>query len=876
MRISSTIPFFVLAGAIAVGIALTAPAAPPAAVGAAATGSPTTAPGYAALAARLGALSRRVMQVSKVGPGNLKMAAALLEAAQRMDPTEPRYPRQLVDVLAGIRDDANANQERMVAAQAFRKLQPEDRPIQLTIVDLYLSQIQAAEKKEAYLNDLLGRMEIHPEVRSGIALRLADVLGERKSEDEVLKAVRESLRLNPLNLEALQREFALTVRSATQPVERVRLVTAMLRSNPNQANVMVDLAQQLADLGLTDESLLWFAQGKALVRLSHSPEPPEYAARYAMEAFIADQTKTVADICDYLMEATEDVTAPMLRLMQEMRKDDKPAAAKYRAMGHNILVNKIQQVRGFLGVKGATTQPTGGEVISIPDLSDDAALLGGSENKEVQRAQAFYIDTLQTLAWFEVYFDESPDEAKKITDFLEKVLKPGNPTLARTVGWIYLIKGDTTAAKQKLSAVADRDPLAGMGLLRLSRAGAADAAELDAAATRLMTASPSGLMGAILWNEFHPRQIKLVPRPEAESVRAELRKFPVQWLKILDQPQNFYLVKAEPLKVSFAYGEPVMARVTVQNIGNDDITVGPLGLIRPELGFDANIPQLKDATPQPMQGVAGERLWQQGVLHPKQSITQNVRLDDGSLWQVFMQTPTMPLSLSMTIRTNWAVAKGNVIVSMPGGLNAPFERAFERAPFLQTADEFRKAEAEISGGTDEQKIRRLDLINTYLQIIRAQIARAEKEQANMGTLKEQAMEFDQAIRGAMSDPDAPVRFWARYSQATSGSEETRALILKRMLSDPDWASRLVGMTGVFGTPPEKWKAVVGPLTADPEPLVRRMASGMVEFAAAALAAPADAGTGRLDPPRVPATQESTTRPTTQEAPIGPRLPTTAP
>ena len=612
------------------------------------------------------------------------------------------------------------------------------------------------------------------------------------------------------------------------------------------------------------------------MRLAHSVEPPEYAARYAMEAFIADQNQLVAEICDYLMQATEDVTAPMLRLMQEQRKDDKAGATKYRELAHNILVNKIQQARGFLGSKGATTQPTGGELIPIPDLTSDAALLGGSDNKEVQRAQAFYIDTLQTLAWCEVYFDEKPEEAKRITDFLEKVLKPGNQTLARTVGWIYLVTGDATAAKQKLSAVADRDPLAGMGLVRLARAAGEDPTGLDATATRLMTQSPSGLMGAILWNEFHPRQIKLLPRPEAESVRAELRKFPVQWLKVLDQPQNFYLVKAEPLKVSFAYGEPVMARVTVQNIGNDDITVGQLGLIRPDLGFDANIPQLKDATPQPMQAVAGERLWQQGVLHPKQSITQNVRLDDGSLWQVFMQTPTMPLSLSMTIRTNWAVAKSNVIVSMPAGLNAPFERAFERAPFLQSADEFRKAEAEISGGTDEQKIRRLDLINTYLQIIRAQIVRAEKEQSNMGTLKEQAMEFDQAIRGAMSDPDAPVRFWARYSQATSGSEETRAAILKRMLSDPDWASRLVGLTGLFAITPERWKAIASPMLQDPEPLVRRMAAGMIEFAAAAMAAPADAGTGRIDSPRVPATQESTTRPTTQELPDPKRVPTTVP
>ncbi len=668
-----------MVGVAAAGIVATAPGAPPAGAGPAIAG-PTTAPGYAAVAAHLGVLAHRVLQVQKMDPGNWKMAAALLEAAQRMDGAEPRYPRLLVDALFEIKDDPNIFQERMAAAQAFRKLQPEDRSIQVLIIELFLSQMQSAEKKEAYLNDLLGRLEIHPEVRSVVAVRLSDVLMEKKSEEEVQKALREALRLNPLNLEALQREFSLTVRSTTQPVERAHIEVAMLRSNPNQFGIMVDLAQQLADVGLVDESLNWFTQAGLLANMSHSASPRDYVLRYAVEAFIADQNQLAAQGCEEILKSGEDQTALMLRLMQEQRKENKQSIDQYRSLTHNAIVNRLQQIRNFLGVKSAATQPSGGEEIAVPDLSGDGPLLAKSESRETQQGQAAYVDSLLTLAWFEVYFNQKPKEAKRVTDFLDQIL-PANAGVARIVGWIYLVDGDATAAKQKLSAVADRDALAAMGLIRLGRAGAEDAAKLDAQAAQLLSQNPSGLTGATLWNEFHARQIKLTPKPDAEPMRAELRKFSAGWLKILDKPQNYYLLKAEPTKVSFEFSEPVLARVSLQNIGSDDITVGRDGVIRPDMWFDANIPQLKAAVPQPMQGVAIERLWQQGVLHPKQIISQVVRLDDGALSMPFMQNPSLPLSLTMTVRTNWAVAQGNVVFSLPAGLSVALRAGVRAGAF---------------------------------------------------------------------------------------------------------------------------------------------------------------------------------------------------
>ena len=63
-------------------------------------------------------------------------------------------------------------------------------------------------------------------------------------------------------------------------------------------------------------------------------------------------------------------------------------------------------------------------------------------------------------------------------------------------------------------------------------------------------------------------------------VKTEADRFPKAWLHIIDQPQAFYGIHAEPVNVSRAYGDPLFAKLTINNLTDSDLTIGPDGVIK--------------------------------------------------------------------------------------------------------------------------------------------------------------------------------------------------------------------------------------------------------------------------------------------------------
>jgi hypothetical protein len=77
---------------------------------------------------------------------------------------------------------------------------------------------------------------------------------------------------------------------------------------------------------------------------------------------------------------------------------------------------------------------------------------------------------------------------------------------------------------------------------------------------------------------------------------------------------KFYKLTAEPLTVSHAFGQPVLATVTIQNVSDYDITLGDDGTIKPDLWFDAKLIGLVQ---QVIPAIAYDRIGQQVVLKAK-------------------------------------------------------------------------------------------------------------------------------------------------------------------------------------------------------------------------------------------------------------------
>src|SRR6185437_8238540 len=76
-----------------------------------------------------------------------------------------------------------------------------------------------------------------------------------------------------------------------------------------------------------------------------------------------------------------------------------------------------------------------------------------------------------------------------------------------------------------------------------------------------------------------------------QFVDAQLNKLSAAYVLVLDprQAMRVYSVIAEPVQTTFGFGTAVLARVTIENISDVDLTLGPDSLIRPDLWIDAQM-----------------------------------------------------------------------------------------------------------------------------------------------------------------------------------------------------------------------------------------------------------------------------------------------
>src|SRR5258706_14400590 len=129
-------------------------------------------------------------------------------------------------------------------------------------------------------------------------------------------------------------------------------------------------------------------------------------------------------------------------------------------------------------------------------------------------------------------------------------------------------------------------------------------------AVLFLTKHPGGLLSIRALDVLRDKKPVLAPAANvAGPIGETLNKFPMEWLSIVDQPQNFYMLRGEPLKVPHAYGEPMLARITIQNISNFPITIGSDGVLHPDLWIDAQVRGAMQATaPQSLSGTAFDRM----------------------------------------------------------------------------------------------------------------------------------------------------------------------------------------------------------------------------------------------------------------------------
>lgn len=763
-----------------------------------------------ALAQRFAELSRSTLRTPQIGKYAWQQAIELLEAASRLDPTEARYARLLVDAQLHVQDAAGAE----AALKAYRKLRPDDRVAQVKLIDLYVGRIQTADAKLNYIQLLLKDQTLAAAVRSHVAVLAARVQGASLRRDQAAESIDEALKLNPLNMDALRMRYD-TFDASTPVSQRVGTLLAMLKSNPGELWAAQGLARQLADEGLVDLSVEWYRRSTRLQRQLNQPMTPAFAVAYAAELYVFDQPQLASSLLQGLLNAyPSDMDGLYLSMLCTRRNGTQADMAQISAQAVNAAMNRLAEAYAAAQKTTATTRPLNSPPPEIPDFSSQV-----SDMKSAPQADRdAYVSALSDLAWIELYFKNDAEAAGRVIDAMSRLVPSDSVVLDRLQGWKLIREKQPAQAKVKLSAAADRDPMAKLGLIALDPA----AAQAKDYAKELLKDDPSGLIGAFVWDEVRNMGVQRPTSADAEAIRKQVQEFPRQWLDILDQPKQFYSVQFDPVRVSHDYTDPLIAQVTVRNVGDQDLTVGAEGVIHSDLWIDA---QLRGLNQQNLPGVAFEQLSDRLVLHPGESISRSFRVDQGSLDGLLKSDPGEPIQVAAAVITNPVITPGGAVAG-PAGQRAELGRIFQRNGFAMNgeADKQRLFD-QLRNSDSEKKIQAASLLAAYIQIFQSDKATDDMKQA--------ARQMLEVLRKAGNDADPAVAAWASYLHARIAGEQMRWAEVQDMAGDSSWMQRLLALVAVQTLSKDQQRQLARPMAqSDDDATVKAYAATVVQSAAA--------------------------------------------
>jgi tetratricopeptide (TPR) repeat protein len=780
--------------------------------------APHTPPNVA-VAEHLAEQSRDILRMEVVAPASWRASQALLEAATRLAPGEPRLARLLVEASLHTGDVETAAD----ALADYRQLNPADEQAQVRQIDLYLSQMQTADEQVAYLRDVVAAEGVPQAVRARAAVRAARLLFGRFERTEAGEMLDRALKLNPLDLDALRLRFE-RVEADAPPAERVGALLAMVRANPAQPDVVARVGRELADAGLARDALDWYGRALQVYRQMGVAPGSEFAIDYASTLLLNDDAKSADGLAGLAGLMFPDLSeAWFVRLLAAGAGNGDPATVeKLRQETAVALSNRLATIRKAAGDAGATTRPvTSPEPVAWPDPAADLELLATANRQDLVDA---YGDAAADVAWFLTYYADQPDAAGPWVAALKTLYGEESPLAARIEGWAFLKSNRPDEARVKLSAVADRDPLAAMGLVRLSE----DPEHAAAEARRLLTAHPSGFVGATLAEGLRATGARRDPVPHEAEVAAAVAEFPREWLRVLDDPSQFYTLRAEPVRIAHAYAEPMLLNVQVTNTGQQPITMGDGGVIRPDLWVDA---LLRGVAQGAIPASAFDRLGGPLVLEPGQTTGQVVRADGGQLAELLSRNPSAAAHLQFQVMTNPSSDGQGSAAPGPAGYAVRTTNILERSgAALGSPAVERRMNETLNTGQPEQKVRVLDLLGAFVRLLSQEGAEANA--------REMAGAYREVIRLTVGDADPNVGAWAAYQLAMVSPADDRAAAVAKLAGNDYWGARAVAVVLSRAAGGAGADAVGKLAESDPDPVVRDLAAAFLELPAQPTTRPA--------------------------------------
>lgn len=753
----------------------------------------------AALAERIAALSDRLGSSS----GAALFRANMLDGAGRLAEKDVRFRRDRFRAA-----EAAGDSDQMFAAILdWRKLDGTNVYVQKRLIDVWMAvKCPTVDERLKYLNPIVDAKTVDNEVRSHAALQIARLLLEQSRVQQAMEMLRKSLLLNGMNTEAMRLHWQILSADRATPSQRLDLLLAMLQANPASLDCVLLVAAELADANLVQQSLQWYGQATTMSDRIGGVGGTQ-AKDYAAELLIAGQDRSAAEVTTRLLgRAPEDPGTWFLTLLAEKGMQDRIGDVRKNAL--IALLNRVAMARTELGVKGATTRPLGSDDASMPDLSGDAALVKSAAPAAVQA----YVASVSDVIWFLLFYTDRPADAQPMLQALAASGQAEADLMARLDGWYLLKSGKIEEARAKLAPLAERDPLAGVGLVKIYQKDPASSTSAVDLAKKLVQRCPSRLIGAMVRTEIGTVAGDVPPDPATEPLRDALDRFPREVFQVATQPERFLSLRLTPLQVGHDFAEPIQLEVELSNVRSVPLVLGPSGIAR-DYWLDAHV--RVGGMPSPLvSGAVYEKIDGPIVLGPGKSVKWLTRLDRGPLAKMMQRTVQTPMQIDVSGFTN-AVPGDRGIVKGPCGIDGRTLRSIERRAASLTGDEaIKRANAIVDGSDLVLKMRLVDQLAAHLLLA----ADPEGPQS----VKALETELKDMLTRLAQDAAPTVRAWAHYRMGQTGIEPA-ARSAAGLAAEPLWYSRLLAAALTIEAPDTARPKLLEGGANDSDATVRRTA-----------------------------------------------------
>jgi len=465
----------------------------------------------------------------------------LLRFARRVDPLCPAANAQLVELQESLGSPAEAAR----AAADYLRVRPDDYTMALRWLGLSQATTDSAGQRVALLQAALKQRRFPAEVRAAAAAELAAVYVRQGEVELARRACAQALRLDPYQRAALQTQGRLDQKA--DAAATLRRMLLQLQGAPRDLSLCTAIARDLQGAGLYEQALVFYEHAQALAKV----KPPAFA----------QYEQLLVDHCNALLDAGRPeqaarTFAPMV--------EEHPLNLALRSL-------LIEAYRALKDERRAAAQVTA---------------MGGIYRAASASPKRSPAQTVE-LAWYELRYRGRPESALKLAR--KAVAGDASDTFARMVlAAAELAAGHAGPARAVLTELAPRRPYAAVVLARYYYAHG----QPQAARTVLLKGAGDVRTGPA-WRELRSlakeKGVALPPLPRAAAMARVARQLPPEVLEMGRRPERFLRVSLSAPRAVVQVGEPVVVTVTLENVSQRRLPLGPDGLLAPVVALGLSI-----------------------------------------------------------------------------------------------------------------------------------------------------------------------------------------------------------------------------------------------------------------------------------------------